>query len=160
MLRRSVGSVAVALALAAAAATAATDTDTLTVTATVQSGCALTGGTLNFGPYVSGQSQDLDAVGQITFASCTGQLRFELDGGVGGGGSIPNRQMSFGSNKLRYQIYRNSSRANVWGAGTDAYVTTLLQVQNGKVDVYGRIPGGQVVAPGTYSDTIGITLTF
>jgi spore coat protein U-like protein len=50
--RQALGLATAALA-AAAPAIAATDTDQLTVTATVLSGCALTGGSLNFGQYVS-----------------------------------------------------------------------------------------------------------
>src|SRR5215218_5063809 len=106
--RRTLGlalasSAAAAAAVAAAAVPAAragTDTDQLTVTATVLSGCTLTGGSISFGQYVSGQAADLDAVGQINYANCNGTLRFELDAG-GGGGNTASRQMSQGSNRLR-----------------------------------------------------------
>jgi spore coat protein U-like protein len=124
----------------------------------VQSGCALSGGSLSFGQYVSGQAGDLDAVGQINYTNCVGDLRFELDGG--GAATITNRQMSLGANRLRYQLYRNSTRSAIWGTGTDAHGVRLLIPQNGRVDVYGRIPGGQGVAAGAYADVVNITLTF
>ena len=36
----------------------------------------------------------------------------------------------------------------------------LLQPLSGKVDVYGRIPSGQAVPAGSYTDTVNVTLTF
>jgi spore coat protein U-like protein len=137
---------------------AATDTDQLTVTATVQSGCALNGGTLNFGQYTSGQTTDLDVQGTINYANCNGNLSFELDGG--GSGNVNARQMSSGANRLNYQIYRTSARNTVWGTGTQAQAVQLLTTQSGSVAVYGRIPRAQAVPAGTYSDVVNITLTF
>ncbi len=150
---------AAALSGLVSSAFAGTDTDTLTVTATVQSGCALTGGTLDFGQYVSGQASNLDVTGAINFVNCAaGTLTFELDGG--GSGNVNNRQMSSGSNKLSYQIFRDPARTANWATGANAKSTQLLSTQSGKVDVYGRIPGGQTVPAGTYTDTVTVTMTF
>jgi hypothetical protein len=81
----------------------------------VRSGCSLSGGSLSFGQYVSGQTADLDAVGQINYTNCVGDLKFELDGGTAA--SVTNRQMAAGAARLRYQLYRNSTRSAVWGNG-------------------------------------------
>lgn len=162
MLRNSLGLPAAALALSLGVSTAATAraavTDRLTVSATVTSGCALSGGNLNFGQYLSGQSGDLDATGTIAYANCSGNLTVELDGGTSG--STSSRQMSSGSSKLRYQLYKNSTRTTTWGTGTDAFGLQLLSTLSGNVTVYGRIAGGQAVSPGTYNDVVNITLTF
>ena len=82
------GIAALALPLSAIAGT---DTDQLNVTATVQTSCALNGGTLNFGEYNSGQQADLKVEGTIAFTSCSGNLSFELDGGSAG--NVNGRQM-------------------------------------------------------------------
>lgn len=145
-------------ALLVGPAAAATDTDQLTVTATVESGCALNGGTLNFGQYISGQAQPLDAVGQINYSNCVGDLTFELD--LGQNGNASTRQMGLGTARLRYQLYRDTARTAVWGTGTTAQAVRLFIPQNGRLDVFGRIPGGQGVADGTYTDVVNITLTF
>lgn len=139
-------------------ADAATETDTLRVTATVETECALTGGTLDFGVYRSGQSSDLDAVGQIEFVNCMGLLTFELDGGQAA--DVGDRFMSGDGGELRYQLYINSQRSAVWGTGDDSFEIQLFETQSGDVDVYGRIPGGQTTGPGAYVDTVNITLTF
>jgi spore coat protein U-like protein len=139
-------------------ARSATDTDVLTVTATVLSACSLSGGTLAFGSYASGQTENADVDGTINYVNCSGTLTFALDGG--GSGNINARQMSNGANRLSYQIYRNAARNAVWGTGADAQTQILLETRNGSVTVYGRIPGGQVVPAGTYTDTVNVTLTF
>lgn len=141
------------------AAWAGTDQAQLTVTATVRSGCSISGATIAFGDYVSGQAGHLDARGRIDFASCPqATLTFELDGG--GSGNVADRRMKSGANQLRYQLYRDSARNVVWGMGNEALKTQLLVPGSGNVDVWGRIPGGQVVPAGTYTDTVTITFTF
>ncbi|HEX6013865.1 MAG TPA: spore coat U domain-containing protein [Geminicoccaceae bacterium] len=159
MLRRLlVVASALAAALVPLPAKAGTDTDQLTVTATVLSSCSLSGGTLNFGQYISGQQTDLDVTGTINYVNCSGNLTFALDGG--GAGSVNARQMSSGANRLNYQIYRNPTRSAVWGSGADAQGVTLIGTQSGTVSVHGRIPKNQVVPDGTYTDVVNITLTF
>lgn len=147
-----------AILVAPRLALAGTDTDQLTVTATVQSGCALTGGTLDFGTYTSGQQTDLDATGAINYTNCSGTLTFALDGG--GSANINARQMRSGANRLNYQIYRNQIRNSVWGTGTDSQGQQLIGTQSGSIPVYGRIFKGQTVPDGVYTDIVNITLTF
>jgi len=138
---------------------AATDTGQLQVTATVATGCAIGGGTLAFGEDQSGQSGNLDVDGSITYSNCNGELLFELDGGQSN--DVNARAMTSGGNSLTYQIYRNSTRDLIAGEGTANDIGILLFVeQSGSVSIYGRIPGGQSVAAGSYSDTVNITMTF
>lgn len=153
----AVASMLVALSLAAPAG-AGSDTDQLTVTATVLSACSLSGGTLNFGNYTSGQTTSLDVNGTINYVNCSGSLTFTLDGGASG--NINARQMSSGTNRLNYQIYRNAARNAIWGTGADAHAVLLIGTQSGTVTVYGRIPASQAAADGTYTDTVNITLNF
>ena len=85
-------------------------------------------------------------------------MSFALDGGTSG--NINARQMRNGANSLNYQLYRTPARTSIWGTGTDSQVHILLGTQSGFVTVHGRIPAGQVVPEGTYTDTVNITLTF
>ena len=143
------------------AALAQTETGQLTVSATVLSGCALIGGTLDFGTYISGQEGALDASGQISFVNCSGELTFELDGGMQG--NVSNRKMNGADATLAYQIYKTSARTSIWGTGGDAFVLPLPSgptPSSGSLTVHGRIPGGQAVPGGSYTDIVNITLTF
>ena len=154
-----------ALALTAAAlqpAAAVAETVQLTVSATVLSGCTLTGGTLDFGHYVSGQANALDATGEIRYVNCSGRLVFELGGGTHG--TVNDRRMSGPDGTLDYQIYRTASRNAIWGMGEANAVVIDLPLtgtpSDGFVPVHGRIRGGQAVPGGTYTDIVNITLTF
>ncbi len=154
----AVASMFVGLSLAAPVR-AGTDTDQLAVTATVLSACSLSGGTLSFGTYTSGQTANLDVNGTINYVNCSGSLSFALDGG--GSGNVNGRQMSSSSSgRLNYQIYRNAARNAIWGTGSDAHGVVLIGTQSGTVTVYGRIPANQVASDGIYTDTVNITLTF
>jgi spore coat protein U-like protein len=137
---------------------AGSDTDQLMVTVTVQSGCRLNGGTLDFGSYNSGQPTDLDAVGIINIVDCNGDIVISLDGG--GSGAVTNRQMRSGDNRLNYQLYRNPTRTAIWGEGSDAREITLLALQSAPIQVYARIPKSQTVPDGVYTDVVNITLSF
>ena len=143
-----------------ATANAATDTDTLSVSVTVETACSVAGGTLDFGTYTGGQQAALDGQGTITFANCgVGTLTLELDGGQAGNVNARTLKAN-GGGELDYQLYRNASRNQIWGTGNDAQLVQLLIAGNGSVPVYGKIPGGQTAAAGTYTDTVNITLTF
>jgi spore coat protein U-like protein len=76
--------------------------------------------------------------------------------------------MASGASLLTYNLYRDAGRSQVWGDGTAS--TALLgatmnfsyfQLSNSTTHtVYGRVPAGQSAHPGSYSDSIIVTLTF
>jgi spore coat protein U-like protein len=148
------------VAAASGSALANSDSDVLTVRVTVQEACSIAGTTIDFGTYSAGQQAALDAQGAISYSNCgAGTLNISLDGGAAG--NVANRAMSNdNSDSLSYQLYRNSARNQVWGSGADAQQVVLLVPDSGSVPVYGRIPGGQNVPSGTYTDTVNVTLTF
>ena len=158
--RRTVMATAIlSIAVSVQPVRAATDTAQLSVTATVESGCALTGGSLNFGTYVSGQTTNLDVNGTIGYSNCgPGTLTFELDDGLQFASS--SRQMSSSNDTLSYEIYRDSSRTSRWGSGTSAQQLQLFSTSSSQITVYGRIPANQAATAGSYNDTVTITLTF
>jgi spore coat protein U-like protein len=143
------------------AALAGTGTGTLSVTATVQNACALGTGTMAFGTYQSGQATDLDVTGQINFTNCSASngYKIELDGGQSN--NVNARKMKNGANDLSYQLYTTSGRTAVIGIGASALGFQVLSGgENGTIAIFGRIPSGQIVPAGSYSDTVNITFTF
>ncbi len=139
---------------------AVTLTSTLAVRVVVQPACTVSGATLDFGNYTSGQGTALNGFTQIAYNACpASQLRFQLDGGTNG--TTAARRLANGSGGLlNYAIYRDSARTQRFGQGTDARVVTPPASGTGTVSVYGQIPAGQSVAAGTYTDTVVITLDF
>ena len=155
--------IALAVAIAVALSTSAlagTLTSTLGVRVVVQPSCTVSGATLDFGTYTSGQTGALTGFTQIAYSACpAGQLRFQLDGGTNG--TTTARKLANGSGGLlNYAIFRDSARTQNFGQGTDARLLTLSAAGSGNVSVYGRIPADQAVAAGTYTDTVVITLDF
>ena len=69
--------------------------------------------------------------------------------------------MKAGSETISYQLYRDAARTLVWGntlntdtkGGTGAGTT-----QNH--DVFGRVPAQTTPSPGTYTDTIVVTVEY
>ena len=155
------GGLALALAVAPLGSSGAgTSTAALTVGATVISNCQVSTSGLTFANYTSGQSENSDTTTTLAYSGCSNQsLKFELNEGNNAQGSSRGLRSSGGS-ILNYQLYRNSSYNSLIGTGSSAVSFTAPSSGTGTVTVYGRIPASQSVTPGSYSDTVGVTLTF
>ncbi|QIL03193.1 spore coat protein U domain-containing protein [Sphingomonas sinipercae] len=119
--------------------------------------CGLQSVGVNFGAYSPLSGSSTDGVGQIRVscdASTTYTIRLES------GGNPSARGMTGGSDVLQYQLYTDAGRFTAWGDGAAGTSTMVSDQVHGIFPVYGRIPGGQNVRPGTYTDTIVVTLGF
>jgi spore coat protein U-like protein len=115
---------------------------------------------LNFGSYTS-QSALLGQSGVIATCTPGSTYNIGLSAGSGGGTIAGGRQMVLGTNKLTYQLYRDSARTNIWGVttGTD----TVQDVGTGlskSHTVFGAIPAAQAVPVGNYQDIITVTVSY
>jgi spore coat protein U-like protein len=153
---------AVLIALAAGSVQAATSTTTFQVTATVLSSCSVSATNLAFGTYDPLAGSPTDGSSTVT-VQCTLLAPFNigLNAGVGSGATVSARIMTSGANTLAYSLYQDASRATVWGNTpvTDTVSGTGTGVAV-PFTVYGRIPNGQNAAPGSYADTITVTVNF
>lgn len=75
------------------------------------------------------------------------------------------RKMAFGAKTLNYNVYTTSGFASVWGDAsggtvTQSYNGSILSLGSTTFTGYGRVPAGQYVAPGGYTDTLTVTVTF
>lgn len=133
----------------------------------------LGGGNVNFGPYDTLSSVPTDTAGVM-------QVRCNRVGGprsvtltvtlsTGTNGTAVNnrrmRQVGGTGDLLDYGLFRDVGRSSVWGftPGVDA-VSQVLVVPNfgsalATFTIYARIPALQNVSPGTYADSVQITLT-
>jgi spore coat protein U-like protein len=137
-----------------------TATTTFKVTTTVQAVCVVSAADLNFGSYTS-QSALLGQSGVIATCTPGSTYNIGLSAGSGGGTIAGGRQMVLGTNKLTYQLYRDSARTNIWGVttGTD----TVQDVGTGlskSHTVFGAIPAAQAVPVGNYQDIITVTVSY
>lgn len=87
---------------------------------------------------------------------------------TGSSGVYSNRTMLSGTNTLSYNLYFDAAYTQIRGNGTGGSqtgsatlnLTSSDRTQTATGTIYGRIPAGQNVAPGSYSDTIVVTITF
>ena len=140
-----------------APALAQQDTANLNVTAQIQASCVVNGGSLNFGVYNSDEAKE----GQGTFSyECPQGTNITLKLGAGQHPVGGSRAMaSGGSGTLRYQLFKDSSRQDVWNDTESGGLTVPdTSDQEEVVQVYGLIASGQDLPAGTYSDVVQITL--
>ena len=137
-----------------------TQTTTFTVTATVVANCQISASELNMGNYAG---VTLNATSTVT-VTCTNTTTFNigLNAGTSAGATVTTRKMTgTGSATLNYSLFRDSGYSQNWGStvGTDTLGSSGTGGAQNFV-VYGQIPAGQFVAPGTYNDTIIATITY
>ncbi len=141
---------------------ASAQTDTFQVTATVNASCSVSATDLAFGVYDPFSATDIDGTVTLTVL-CTNTTDYDigLDEGTGGGATVTTRVMESGANDLTYSLYQNTQRTTVWGdtVGVDT-VSDTGTGSNQTFTVYGRLFALQNAAPGSYSDTVTVTVTF
>jgi spore coat protein U-like protein len=136
--------------------------------------CTASATAISFGTYVPSNASPINSTGTVSVTCSSGVLTtvsytIALNTGLNAGGSFANRRMKNGTSLLSYQIYTSAARTTVWGDGTggtstmsDSYACTLACSGTKKsYNAYGQLPARQwTVAPGAYTDTITVTVTF
>lgn len=86
---------------------------------------------------------------------------------TGSSGTYATRTMRSGGNVLNYNLYFDAAYTQVRGDGTNGTQNGSATLSLGRNQsatatgvLYGRAPAGQDVAPGVYSDTITVTVTY
>ncbi|MCA0401380.1 MAG: spore coat U domain-containing protein [Proteobacteria bacterium] len=134
----------------------------LSMSATVPSKCAVSNASLDFGNNAALTSL-VDASTTIG-VTCTPTLPYQIALGQGLGSGVTNpaaRKMTKAAETITYGLYRDTARSLPWGwtNGTN----TLGGTGTGNtvaVPVYGRVPAQVTPTPGTYTDTVTITVTY
>ena len=124
-------------------------------------GCAVTTTAVNFGGYDSFAT--IDATGSVNVTCDPGApYTVRIDAGSNSGGPfIPRRiRLAGGPDTLSYNLFRDSAHNEAWGDGTNS---TFTRTGSGtgreeKLIIFGRLPGGQKVVPGPYTDMLTITV--
>jgi spore coat protein U-like protein len=132
-----------------------------TVTATNATICAVSASTLNFGSTGVLRSA-LDGTGSIT-VTCTNAAPYTvaLDGGLSGAVNPTQRKMAQGAETITYGLYQDSARTAPWGSSGG--VNTVAGTGTGLAQsftVYGRVPAQNTPSPGTYADTVVLTISY
>lgn len=146
------------LVLSSAVVFAVTNTANLGVNISVINQCTVTGGTLNFPQYASGQPENVDG---------SFDIKVKCDSGVGYGVTLDDgahffstsrRMNDSGSGYINYGLFTDAGHGNPWAGATNSPGTGT----NGDDThtVYGRVLGNQTAPAGSYSDTVVVTVTY
>jgi len=131
------------------------------VSATDVTTCAVNASTLNFGAAGVLRSA-LDATSSVA-VTCTNSAPYTLalDGGLSAATNPAQRKMTLGGQAITYGLYQDSGRSQPWGDSTGT--NTVAGTGSGLTQtftVYGRVPAQTTPAPGTYTDTVVVTLSY
>jgi len=158
---RSIGAVwpLVGLLAAFSAREAIAITAVAGVSARVGPSCTIATTPVAFGAYTGAQ---IDSVGSVT-AYCVNGTNWTigLGPGTGQGATTYNRSMTAGPYHLSYSLYSDAARTKVWG--NNPGIDTVSGVGDGtpqSVNVYGRVPAGNLPGVGIYADTVVASITF
>lgn len=144
---------------ATTAASASNATTSFQVLATVPANCTVSATPIAF-PSTSLIVSNVDATASIS-TTCTKSTVYTVGLSNGGTGTGPiARKMTNGPNSITYGLYLDAARSQPWstaagnmGSGTGTGVAQALTV-------YGRVPSGQTPPPGTYNDTVIVTVSY
>lgn len=133
--------------------------------------CAVSATSVNFGIYDSLSQDAVDSTGNVEVSCGSDEIgdaisyTIELSGA--GRGTSPRTLVLNSKNELNYNLYTDAGRVSIWGDGSgstqpvvDSYSFPVLCCVLRNYTAYGRINSGQNVAPGLYSDTIIVTVSW
>jgi spore coat protein U-like protein len=136
------------------------DSVTFSVNGSVAPTCSVSSGTLAFGTYVSA-SGTLGTAAVSVNCSNGAPYQISLGGGQNLSGTI-RRMARTGGGYLNYELFSDPGRVTAWGDGTALGAKVNGTGSGGAQSrtVYGRIPAGQAPNPGTYRDSVIVTVDY
>lgn len=154
---------AAALMCGSASAWAGSTMTFLQVSVTVVPNCRVSVTDLAFGnydPLLANIEQPLDGSAQLQMV-CTKNSQATVMFDAGRNGVASSRVMTMGTERVSYDLFRDSARTQRWGDGTDAiHVVGTGNPNPLQFTVFGRVPPGQEVGAGSYSDIVTATVDF
>jgi spore coat protein U-like protein len=129
-----------------------------------QATCTISTMSVNFGNYNVFNAAAVDSTGRVTYRCNAAAANISIGLSTGASSSYNPRRMYKGAEALGYNLYRNAARTTIWGdgsGGTSVYFRAdPPNNSNVNVTVYGRLPAGQDVSAGSFSDTVTAVINF
>ncbi|VWX61454.1 Spore Coat Protein U domain-containing protein [Burkholderiales bacterium 8X] len=113
--------------------------------------------------YVTGSIQ---VTGMVTGVGLLTTMSYDISLSEGTDSTVAARRLTGPSGSLLgYNLYADASYATVWGNATvsdsfSAVATVLGTTVPRSYSVYGRLPANQYVRPGSYANSITVTVSF
>lgn len=125
--------------------------------------CTVSATSVNFGAYNVFDTKPNDSTGTITLKCNGGAKHVSVGLSRGGTLSYALRFMKL-LEPLFYNLYLDASRTVIWGDGSLGTQVDIIgdppNNKNVELTVFGRIPAGQDVSAGSYSDTVTVIVNY
>lgn len=137
--------------------------------------CTVSASGVAFGTYDPLVTVNDDSTGTIT-VSCSyfppgpTEVNYSVILAAGNSGTPSQRELRSGPARIAYNLFDSAAHAQVWGDGLAGTVIASGSFQLGPAQanrtrqrthtIYGRLPALQDAAPGQYTDSVFVTLTF
>jgi spore coat protein U-like protein len=130
----------------------------------VEGACTITTTPVGFGLYDPFAAGHNDSTGTLTYRCGPPDKNVTIMLGTGAAGTFNQRKLFKGTEPLSYNLYRDAARSMAWGDGTGG--TSFYSVadppnnQNVALTIYARIPAGQDISAGSYTDSVSVVINF
>ncbi|HEX7864600.1 MAG TPA: spore coat protein U domain-containing protein [Variovorax sp.] len=128
---------------------------------------------LSFGSYSAATTGATTSTATVTVTATfsgnilgSSTLSYTVSLSAGNSGTTTSRYMSYGNYTLNYNLYTSSGYGTVWATDTVSGSASAgggfgTRTATATHTVYGSLPAGQyTAAPGSYTDTITVTVTY
>ena len=105
---------------------------------------------------------DVDATATME-VTCTDTTPYDigLNEGLGAGATTSVRQMTSGGETIAYALFQDAGRVTNWGNAVGADTQPATGTGDAQsFTVFGRVLAQATPAPGTYTDTVTVTVTY
>jgi spore coat protein U-like protein len=127
--------------------------------------CQISSQVLSFGTIEPLSSADITSIGGVNVNCSGGPVSYTIHLSEGHG-SMAQRMMRSGSKSLNYNLYTSNSYSNVLGDGTGGSLAingfSTSSTSDSSYLVYGKVSniGLSTIAPGTYTDSVSVTIFY
>ena len=133
----------------------------------ISAACTVSTTATSFGMYDIFSTFPTDSTGSITI-TCNEtpppNVTVSIGPSLNSGGFYPRKmRLTGGNDLLNYNLYTDATCTNVWGDGTSGTIVLTRKAHKNRpltLMVYGRIPTGQDVSAGSYSDILTVMLNW
>lgn len=122
--------------------------------------CNINSGQLNFGNYNAVSELDSNISSGVVI-NCDTEQFLTININSGNAPDFNARHLlSSNEEQLNYNLYLDSGRTVIFGDGTNGSFNYSGTIKDKTVNVYGKIPKLQPIPPGSYSDSLELSIVF
>lgn len=122
--------------------------------------CSVSATPLVFGAIDPLVAAPTDSAAEV-FVTCPAHTEYSIQLSSGNGSYLA-RYLVSGAHRLYYNLYADASRFTIWGDGSGGSATVAGSADStgSTHTIHGRIPHDSTAVPGSYGDTIIVTISY